>query len=146
MDKHIDIHPISESDATDEDEAEELHPAVANPHSASAAREHDTASLGSAEDDDKLPAESEKPSVAVQAESVPLTSIVEGSDLDDSLRIKDLDTGREMMFQQVTLCRESACCSVLLDLGFAAKRACKHMLLALDVVALQVSDSTASCV
>lgn len=104
MEKHIDIHPISESDVTDEDEAEEFQSPVVSPHSPGAAREHDTASLGSAEDDEKLPAEHEKPSVAVQVESVPLTSSFEGSDLDDSLRIKDLDTGREMMFQQVTFC------------------------------------------
>ncbi|KAK9791592.1 hypothetical protein WJX73_008422 [Symbiochloris irregularis] len=106
MDKHIDIHPISESEGTDAEEEEDFRTPVLGPHSPRAAREDDLASHGSGEDDAKPASEPEKPSVAVQAESIPLTSSVEGSELDDSLRIKDLDTGREMLIHQRNTIRD----------------------------------------
>ena len=100
----INIHPISDSDsASDEAEQESpqaSHGAVGAPPAASGYPAHNIPSPNSNSDLD--PGSSSYAS-ATQSGSPATGSPVAGTstEYDDSLRIKDLDTGREFRFQQV---------------------------------------------
>ena len=122
MQREINVQPISDSEVSEEDDAEFASPqadmyspasAPADARWQSSAKEEARRS-SSAEYDDPTA----KPSVAVQASSAAAANASDGSDLDDSLRIKDLDTGREMLIQQVTALPAS--CQVLCRSAYAA--------------------------
>lgn len=100
----INIHPLSDSDNSEEDD--DFAPIHGTPDSSSAAPSYPLASNGGSHTADADPDRGRPSYVTSEREPQQLGTdrALDPAEPDDSLRIKDLDTGRELRFQQVLQC------------------------------------------
>lgn len=102
----INIHPLSDSDNSEEDD--DFAPIHGTPDSSSAAPSYPLASNGGSHTADADPDRGRPSYVTSEREPQQLGTdrALDPAEPDDSLRIKDLDTGRELRFQQRNTIRD----------------------------------------